>query len=213
MKIKSQFKPTKPPRVTGVSWAVCLHFVFNQLNSQNGYYLFKRWMLLTQEMPPSCYRDYKVLGLSREKNDQYWRTVDWYNRIYYYSFNSFVFVFSLVVSGLLFMVPYEGVGLWFYLAIQAFHTVHTILYVLFFYHAICSVSMLFISVMGIFIKKFKHIASRTAELNAMNAPRNNKFNRKLFKLIFEHNRVHLELMEMNAFFSKFVAVNLVHLFW
>lgn len=168
-------------------------------------------MQLTREMPESRHRN-EVVGLSRAKNEQFWQTVHWFNRIYYPSVNSFIFVFSAVISGLLFINRFENVDIWLYLVVQALHVLHTFVYLFFFLHSIYTVNLLFVAVMAIFAKKFSSIASRTVELNALDASSSKQINRKLSRLLFEHNKVHLEMLEMNALFSGFVAVNLVHLF-
>lgn len=169
-------------------------------------------MQLTQEIPAD--RTPNAIGLSRGENDRFWRTVDRLNRIYYRSMNTFIGVFSAIICALLFMVRFEKVDLWYYLIMQTFHILHTTFFLFFFIHSVCSVNVLLIAVMVVLIKKFRRIARRVEALNARNAQNAAKLvnNRRLTRLLFEHNKTQLELLEMNAFFCRFVAVNLVHVF-
>lgn len=189
--------------------------VFNNHLNANEYHLFRRWMVLTQEMPSS---DHKVVGLSRSENDEFWRTVDRFNRIYYLSVNSFVSLISVIACGLLFISRFEQVGIWMYLCMQTLHVVHTAFTIFLFFHDIGTTNVLFMEVMQIFTRKFRSIARRTVKLNALMAPnvlntnRAKQFNRRLCRLLYEHNLVHSELFEMNSLFSGFVAANLVFLF-
>lgn len=166
-------------------------------------------------MPSS---DHKVVGLSRSENDEFWRTVDRFNRIYYLSVNSFVSLISVIACGLLFISRFEQVGIWMYLCMQTLHVVHTAFTIFLFFHDIGTTNVLFMEVMQIFTRKFRSIASRTVKLNALMAPnvlntnRAKQFNRRLCRLLYEHNLVHSELFEMNSLFSGFVAANLVFLF-
>lgn len=209
--LSSQLTKT-PLRLTGALWILSLQVVFN-LNGANDYHLFRRLMELTQEIPASRCHGHKLVVLSRLENPKFWRTTDRLNRIYYIWVNSFVSVISVVFGGLLFINRYEKVGIWYYLCIQTFHMVHTAYTFFLFFHSVFTTNFLqFITVMRIFIEKFSRIVSRTAELNALNTKRSKQFNRKLSRLLLEHNQVHLEMLEMNAFFSRLVCVNLTHFF-
>ena len=197
--------------LAAASWNLSLYVVFNHWNVRDDYYLYGQWMRLTQEIPAESNPNYKLVGLSKEENDKFWQTERWFNQIFYRSVNVFLSFIAIFISGLLFMVRFESVALWLYLLVQTVNALHLACFFFLFFNSIYTVNALYIAVIRILTKKFDRIASRTARLNA---PRGAKpiNNRRLSRLIFDHNRVHLELLEMNAFFSSFVAVNLVHLF-
>ena len=167
-------------------------------------------MFLTQEIAPKNDSDYKLVGLSKEESNKFWRLADWFSQIFYHSSSGFLILFTIVISIGLFLVPFEHVGIWFYLTIQAIHAAHIACFLLFFYHSIYTMSVLHIAVMRVITKKFKRMVDRVRRLNAPGAKLIN--NRSLSRLIIEHNKIHVELQEMNTFFSRFVGVNLVHLF-
>lgn len=192
------------------SWSVALYLVFNHWNARKDYYLFRQWMSLTQEIPPKSNPNYRLVGLSAEENAKFWQTEDLINRIIYRLANCFLLFFSIIASGLLFIVRFEKVNLWFYLFMQTINVLHVACFFFCFYHSIYMVNILYISVVRILTKKFHAIAARAAQCNAARFKVVN--NRRLFRLLYEHNRVSLELLEMNAFFCNFVGVNLVHLF-
>lgn len=177
----------------------------NHLNAKDGYYLFLKWMYLTQEIPSN-----RLVGLKKEENDRFWQTVDWFNQLFCRSVSYSVIPMSLVIAIGLFVVRFENVNLWLFLCIQAINFWHIPAFFYYFFHSIHSVNVMYIEVMLIVKNKFNRIAIRAAELNV----RGTKMidNRKLSQLLFEHNKVHVELQEMNAFFSNFLACNLIHLF-
>ena len=167
-------------------------------------------MFLTQEIAPKNDSDYKLVGLSKEENEKFWRIEDRFNRIFYRSSSALIIWFSIIISFCLFLVRFERVNIWFYLAMQAFNIAHVACFFLCFYHSIYTMCALHVAVMIVITKKFKRIADRVRRLNAPEAKLIN--NRRLSRLLLEHNRVHVELQEMNTFFSRFLGVNLIHLF-
>ena len=167
-------------------------------------------MRLTQEIPAESDPNYKLVGLSKEENDKFWQTERWFNQIFYRSANCALAFFSIIISGLLFAVRFESVDLWFYLFMQTVNALHLACFFFSFYHSIYTMQILYIAVVKILTKKFNRIASRAARLSASKAKLIN--NQRLSRLLLDHNRVNLELLEMNAFFSNFIGANLVHLF-
>ena len=169
-------------------------------------------MLLTQEIPAK--KNERPVGLSREENDQFWRTVDRFNALFIPAISYSVIPLAMVLNIGLFVVRFKELdsewGFWVFLFIQVVNCWHIPAFFYYFYHGIHSINVMYIEVMRIVTKKFNCIARRTAELNARRTKMTD--NRKLSRLLFEHNKVHVELQEMNAFFSNIVACNLIHLF-
>lgn len=64
------------------SWVFWVHFVFTCLNSRNDYHLIRVWMKMTYEIPAKNDEDYRVIGLSREKNKAFWLKEDALNAHY-----------------------------------------------------------------------------------------------------------------------------------
>lgn len=179
------------------SWSVALYVVFNHWNARNDYYLFRQWMRLTGEIPIKSDPDYGHWSKGEDR----------INRILYRLANCVFLLFSIILSGLLFVVRFEKVDFWFYWFMQTINVLHVTYFCISFYHSIEMVNVLFVSVMKILTKKFLRIAARAIQCNV-----SRRVNRRLFMLLVEQNRVSLELLEMNAFFCRFVGVNLVHLF-
>ena len=188
------------------TWGIAHHVVFNHLNAKNDYYLFKQWMYLTQELPTSD----RPFAITKEENNQFWRTADWFNGLFVRLVNYSIVPLSTVIAVGLFVVHFENVNFWVFLGIQVINIWHLPAFFFYFFHSIHSVNVMYIEVMRILTKKFNSIAKRTAQLNSRRAKMVD--NRKLSQLLFEHNRIHVELQEMNAFFCNFVSMNLVHLF-
>lgn len=116
----------------------------------------------------------------------------------------------MVLNVGLFVVHFEKVNWWLFILIQVVNCWHIPTFFFYFFHGVHTINLLYLEVMRILTKKFHSIAKRTAKLNASGTKKN--FNRRLSNLLFEHNKVHVELQEMNAFFSNLLAMNLVHLF-
>lgn len=186
---------------------IAQHYVFVELNSRNDFYLFRKWSYLTQEI--AAKKNERPVGLSRGENHNYWRTVDWFKGIFYRALNCLIVAFSVVLNVGLFVVRFEEINFWLFLFIQVINCWHIPAFFYYFFHAIHSINVMYVEVIRVLSLKFNRIARRTAQLNV---GRTKRINRKLFKLLFEHNRVHVELQEMNAFFSIFVSMNVIHLF-
>ena len=85
-------------------WTLSYHIVFNYLNSRNDYRLFKVWMKLTLEVPVKNDEDYRVAGMSKEKNKKFWSTEDRVNYVWFRVANWYIVILSLVFSSQLFFV-------------------------------------------------------------------------------------------------------------
>lgn len=85
-------------------WALYFHFVFRHLNAKEDYRLFKFWMKLTLELPVKSERDYRVAGMSKEENKQFWLRENHINTICYRVVNWYTFILCLMFSFQLFLV-------------------------------------------------------------------------------------------------------------
>ena len=164
-------------------------------------------MRLTLELPAKPVdRDYKTVGLPRKANQAFWLDEDQFNYNWNSAINGLLFFFSLVVSVLLFIGPYDGPIDAGYLLLQTVHSAHVHLVFFSFLNSVYSLNLFFNQLLNFFAKKFRHLLKRVQRLNA--AGRVDQ--RKLAKLIYQFQVVNFELMEMNAFFSSFVGVSLIH---
>ena len=86
------------------SWAISVHLIFNHLNTRNDYHLIRAWMKISYELPAATDRDYQVVGLSREKNKNFWLAEDAFNARYNRIMNVSLLVSCVVFSMQLFFV-------------------------------------------------------------------------------------------------------------
>ena len=180
-------------------WLTALQIVFNWLNARQDYALYRKWAKLSGEMPGK--QNSRVPGISRAENEKFWQSEDQFtyrcSRAIYFS----LFGFSFVYSAMLFMTDSQT-DLCTYLLLQAINIAHFTFLVFKFLPSIYLTSLFFLNLMRFFVKRFRFIARKIKRLNAKIEP---VPNRKLTRLLYDHNRVHLDLIEMNRFFRCFVG--------
>ena len=191
-----------------LSWVICLNVIFNHLNTRRDYHLYRRWMRLTLEIPAKKEDDYKTVGLSTEMNKKFWKAVEVFNYNWNLAVNALIFGFSLSVAVLLFLIPYQVPIDFSYFLFQTIGIIHVCLTFYTFLNPALGLALFNIQVIRFFSKKFGFILKRVERLNATQASQIN--NRKLTKLICHYYTLNFELTEMNAFFSAFVGISLIH---
>ena len=79
------------------SWQFWIQWVFNYRNARDDHRRFRLWMAITSEMPPK--NTYKLVGLSREENRQFWLSEDalnyFWNKGVELTFVIFCLIFNL----------------------------------------------------------------------------------------------------------------------
>lgn len=97
-----------------------------------------------------------------------------------------------------------------YIFFQAFHVV-IVSYGLFsLIHCFYSLNLFYVTCMLFFTKRFRFIGR---EVERMSVSKSKPIdNRKLSRLIIEHNIVHYDLIQINDFFKSFVGFNLISYF-
>ena len=80
--------------------------------------------------------------------------------------------------------------------------------------SIYTLSLFHITTIKFYTKKFQYITKQVERFNASSSERTeNRNNRKLAKLISDYNLVQLEMMDINSFFKRHFASNLVCTFF
>ena len=96
-----------------------LHFVFNYLNTTNGYESFRFWANLSEEAPPEM-RTGQVMGLTQEENRKFWAAERRFNKIFNRTVNGSLAVLGVVFNIGLFIDRYE-VDIYTYVIVQTIH--------------------------------------------------------------------------------------------
>ena len=169
-----------------------------QMNSKNDCHLFWRWIIITNELPARNYADYPVVGLSRKENDLFWQTESRFNHLYYRFANVGIFIACTGICVQYLLVEFD-IDFYLYLLIQGFHICYTYLWFYLYFHCICDPSMFYMGASKLLSKKFEYISKKIGHMQTVR----NKLvdNRKLASLIRQHNRVVMELFEVNDFFK------------
>lgn len=189
------------------SWILSVHYIYNYVNAKNDYRLYIRWMQLTQEVPAKTDR---VAGLSRAENRSFWSA----EKLLFYYFHRilavFLVIFLVVVNSLFFIFLFD-VDWPTYVLFQTISICHDSYMVYWFLQNFYTINLSCIVVMVFFAKRFRFIAKR---LERLNRPKSTPIdNRKLARLVRDHKRVELELLEINEFFKNFLGTNLGHFFF
>lgn len=111
-----------PPKgLIAVSWMVCLHFAFNYLNTKHCYRSFRKWAVITEEMPVEARGE--VVGWDEEENERFWKAERKFNRIWNETMTVFFVVLCVMFNSAMFLVHLE-VDVYTYLLVQAFQVAH-----------------------------------------------------------------------------------------
>ena len=188
-----------------VLWVTGLYIVFNHSNVQQHYRLYEKWAKLSGEMPEKSELDKRVPGILREASEQFWRLEDQFNYRCSRAIYIFLFAFNFVFSAMLFVVDLQ-IDLCTYLLFQTINIAHYTFFYLTFAPSLCLTGLFLLNLTRFFVKRFRYITRKVERLNAKTEPISN---RKLARLLYDHNRIHLDLIEMNRFFRPLVGTNFV----
>lgn len=184
------------------SWMFFTHTSFSYLNAKKSFYLFKLYFKLTQELPAKSDRDYKVAGLSVEENKSFWRSEQRFNDRYYRFLGFALYGVYVVYCSVYFLIRFET-NLIVFLLVQTINSIYTSYFIYLCLHSNYTLNLLYFESMRFFCLRFKRIAERVESLSRSKTKR---INRKLFRLISEHNTVNFELIQINKFFKASVSL-------
>ena len=193
-----------------VFWVLAHHYVFLHLNAREDYYLFRKWMQITCELPANNEGDYRVPGMSRKEHRAFWSKERNFNYYWYRVVGWCLIVLCVLLSVQLFIVHFD-IDWCTYVLAQSFAVFHLTYMVYYFLHQLYSINLFCLQITRFLSLKFKCIARRLVRLNkGLNVSRAKMINnRRLAKLIYSYNQVHLELIEANDFFKDFLGVNVI----
>ena len=177
------------------------------MNASNDYDLFRKWMRLSGELPAN--EGDRVIGLRKEENSNFWNKESHFNYYCYLAVSWSNLAICLVFSLQLFVLHFE-VDWCTFILVQAFNVAHLSFACFSFLHQLYTTNIFFLQIIHFFRMKFKFFDRRLGRLNPLGSKKMN--NRRLAKLIYSHNRVHLELIETNHFFNSFLGVNIIFFF-
>ena len=179
------------------SWLLCLHIVFHGL-AKNDYHLIRRWMAMTYELPVKSEKEYRIAGLSRKRTKQFFREEDEFLARFYRFMNISLFASYAVFPVQLFFVNYDA-DLLSYIVAQTINVIHISWFIWLYLAGVYMINTFYCKIIQFFSKRFQYLSKQLRILDAAN----NKLvdNRRLARLVFEHNRVLFDLMEMNDLFK------------
>ena len=177
-----------------------LHYIFNYLNSKKGYYLIRKWMTMSYEIPARNDEDYDVIGLSRKENKTFWLAEDRLNHRYLgLLVNACLVVIAIVFDSQLFFVSFD-VGIAFYALMQTINVLWNTFGIFCYLHGFYTLSTFYITIILFMTRKLRYIRKQVQSID--NSLRTRQIdNRKLARLIHDCNFVRLELTEMNNLFK------------
>ena len=108
---------------------------------------------------------------------------------------------------------FDGVGILSakYVLFQAIGVLHIIHSLYCFLHCFYSLNLFYMTCMQFFSKRFSHVARHVEGMYSKKILKRID-NRKLFRLVVEHNRIHRDLILINDFFKFYIGFNLVSFF-
>ena len=161
-------------------------------------------MELSCEIPANDLVD-RVAGLSRAEKEEFWRLENRFNTYCSRAMHLSLLIFSIPYNSLFFVVRFE-VDLYIYLFLQAINVAHFTFLVFTFFPSVHILCLFNFNLMRFFTKRFYHIRKTVKRLNATTKQVDD---RKLTRLLYAHNRIHFDLIEMNILFRCFIGVNFV----
>ena len=209
------YLPPWPRSLMGVAgfvaglWGFSFNYVFSWLNARKDYKLFRVWMRMTrEELPAKSERDYRVAGLSRIENKQFWETENYVNRLWCRMLNYYIALSGFTFTIQLFFVKLDEVDYFSaqYIGWQTFHVFQTFHAFYAFLHCYYTLGFWHVTSMRFFSKRFRYISRQLERLNGCSDRVNN---RMLSRLIIENNQVHHEMIFINEFFKSYCGFNLL----
>ena len=164
---------------------------------------------MTYEVPAKNEDDYKVIGLSKKENKNYWMKDNEFSHIY-----NRIFQINLIIISILLNMPILFINIelnsFIYTAYILFFLIYNsfALYTLF--HSILTLSFFYISMINFFILKYDYIKRK---LLLIVRDKHRLDNRKLTKLIKSFNFVNFELLQIDEYFNSMVGINIVFYFF
>lgn len=189
-----------------ISWQSSIHFSFIQMNSRKDCHLFFRWISISNELPAQKGSKYRVVGLSRKENDEFWIAEHRFNQLYYRLANIGIHFACTGICVQYFLVSFD-IDFYLFILIQGFHIVYSYVWFYLYFHCICDPSVFYLWTSKFLTKKFSYISRQIGRMNAKTAKTKIIDNRKLSSLIRCHNRVMMELFEVNAFFKVCLPID------
>lgn len=187
-----------------ISWMFMVHWSFNYSDTRRKQELLLQWMRLSGEMPSR-----RVVGLSRKENARFWLAEKRLNSLWYRVSNIALLISCCILSTQLFFVSFN-VDIVTYAFLQTLHIVHFFWHLFPFLHVSYSPNLFLLTLIRFFRLKFHSIAGRIKHLDLSNRKAVN--NRKLARLLYELNVVHLELFAMRDLFKDYIGYSLCHCF-
>lgn len=184
-----------------IAWQCSLHFAFIWMNEKEDCRLFLRWIMITNEAPTKG--DTRVVGLSRKENNEFRQTERRFNRLYYRFADIAIYGLSAVIAVQYFFVRFE-IDLCLQILVQAIHVGCFYLFGYLIVHCICDPSIFHLGASKLLAKKFRFLSEKVMRMNASTKLIDK---RRLAWLIREHNRVSMELFEMNSFFKVSIQLS------
>lgn len=185
-------------------WLIAIHIIFIHLNARKNYQLYRSWMKLTFEKRIDSEHGWRVAGLSRTENRKFWLTENRFNFYFYWVLYISLFIFSFFFNAMFFVIRFK-IDLCTYILLQAINIAQFTFLVFTFLPQIYVVSLLILNLLRFFSKRFLYMKKKVERLTVTKRVNN----RKLARLIREHNCVHFDLIEMNLFFRPYLGVNFV----
>ena len=180
-----------------------LHFVFLHVNARHDYDLFLKWMRISGELP----NESNVVGLRREEHLKFCKKERNFNFFWYRVVSCFTLGLCLMFCIPLLLLPFET-SWCSYILVQAFNIFHLTFSIFYFLHSVYTTNIFVLQTIHLFSLKFKFIGRHLASLGATKKINNGR----VARLIFEFNRIQLELLEVNTFFKNFLGWFYLNLF-
>lgn len=190
------------------SWMLSISFVYNYLNNKReNLVLF--WLSLTYEIEVKNDNDYKVMGLSKEKNKKFWTKENELNHQFFKTINLFALITNLIFDSQYFLLRYD-VDLFTHSIITTIHIIHMSIFVYLMFQVVYTLNFFFLTITSFFTTKFKYISKQLNKF--LIEPFNANSDQNLSQLIYEINYVYYELLNINLFFKFLNGINLIHYF-
>lgn len=152
------------------------------------YDLLLKWLKLANEIP-------KGRRISKAER-QFWLAEDRFNKIFNWALIGFFCTGYAAFSSTYFSIRFE-VNFILFVLVQTIHAIYSSLWMYLCFASICNLMLFYLECIRFFALRFRQIAELVERMNrAKRKPKN----RKLLKVLWRYNRVHLEMIEMNDFF-------------
>lgn len=185
-----------------------IHWTFNYSNRVHR--LLLQWWQISGEIPPRrAVRNYEVVGISREENHKFWLAEKRLNYIWLRATICGNLLSTLIFSVQFFLIPFD-VDMVTYAFFQLLNIGHLGFHLFGFTSVVYTMNVFLLTLVRFFRLKFRCITGRIERLHVSCRKRVN--NRKLARLLYEFNVIHLELFAMRDLFKGLIGYNLSHYF-